>query len=84
MELQTPKKIKSILISISVLFSVLFLIVVGILTAETGILEDIGDLFGSNTIRVSSSEGVTTKVNGQIVDNNSTIKIDSQNKLIYL
>lgn len=77
-------KIKSILISISVLFSVLFLIVVGILTAETGILEDIGDLFGSNTIRVSSSEGVTTKVNGQIVDNNSTIKIDSQNKLIYL
>ena len=84
MELQTPKKIKSILISISVLFSVLFLIVVGILTAETGILEDIGDLFGSNTIRVSSSEGVTTKVNGQIVDNNSTIKIDSQNKLKYL
>lgn len=66
------------------LFSVLFLIVVGILTAETGILEDIGDLFGSKTIRVSSSEGVTTKVNGQIVDNNSTIKIDSQNKLIYL
>ena len=44
------------------LFSVLFLIVVGILTAETGILEDIGDLFGSKTIRVSSSEGVTTKV----------------------
>ena len=66
------------------LFSVLFLIVVGILTAETGILEDIGDLFGSKTIRVSSSKGVTTKVNGQIVDNNSTIKIDSQNKLIYL
>ena len=60
MELQTPKKIKSILISISVLFSVLFLIVVGILTAETGILEDIGDLFGLHTIRVSSSEGVTT------------------------
>ena len=66
------------------LFSVLFLIVVGILTAETGILEDIGDLFGSKTIRVSSSKGVTTKVNGQIVDNNSTIKIDSQNKLKYL
>ena len=66
------------------LFSVLFLIVVEILTVETGILEDIGNLFGSKAIRVSSSEGVTTKVNSQIVDNNSTIKIDSQNKLKYL